>query len=104
MASSAPTSPTPAANSSTHPLTLDGSTLELNVDASASGEGRVEIQDAQGRPLPGRTLADCDRILGNYLRHPVSWGGDTNLGVPPATPIRLRFTLRSARLFAIRSV
>ena len=86
----------------TRPLTFDGSTLQLNVDASASGEGRVEIQDAEGRPIEGRTLADCDRILGNYLRHPVSWGGDTNLGVPPNTPIRLRLALRSARLFALQ--
>ena len=86
----------------TRPITFDGSKLILNVDASASGEGRVEIQDAHGRPIPGRTLADCDRILGNYLRHPVTWGGDSNLGVPPNTPIRLRFALRSARLFALQ--
>lgn len=52
----------------TRPLTFTGDRLELNVDASASGEGRVELQDAQGRPVPGHSLADSDRVLGNHLR------------------------------------
>ena len=40
--------------------------------------------------------------MGNYLRHKVSWGGASDLGVPAGTPIRLRFALRSARLFALQ--
>ena len=86
----------------TRPITFDGSALLLNLDASASGEGRVEIQDAEGRPIEGRTLADCDRVMGNHFRHVVSWGGASDLGVPAGTPIRLRFAMRGARLFALQ--
>ena len=86
----------------TRPITFDGSALQLNVDASASGEGRVELQDAQGRPLEGHALADSDRVLGNHLRHPVTWHGSSELGVPPGTPVRVRFVMRGTRLFALR--
>ena len=85
----------------TRPLTFGGSALELNVDASASGEGRVEVQDAEGRPIEGRTLADCDRVMGNYLRHQVSWGGASDLGVPAGTPHPP--ALRHAQRATIRS-
>ena len=86
----------------TRPLTFTGDRLELNVDASASGEGRVELQDAQGRPLGGHSLADSDRVLGNHLRHTVTWHGSSDLGVPPGTPVRVRFVMRGARLYALQ--
>ena len=86
----------------TRAITFDGSELQLNVHASASGEGRVELQDAQGRPLEGHALADSDRVLGNHLRHPVTWHGSSELGVPPGTPVRVRFVMRGTRLFALR--
>ncbi|MCY3895898.1 MAG: hypothetical protein OXG17_05460 [Chloroflexi bacterium] len=86
----------------TLPLTFTGDRLELNVDASASGAGRVELQDAQGRPVPGHSLADSDRVLGNHLRHTVTCGRNSDLGVPRETPVRVRFAMRAARLFAFR--
>ena len=86
----------------TRPFTFEGSRLELNVDASASGEARVEVQDIEGRPVEGRALSDCDRVLGNHLRCRMSWNGATGIGVAPGTPIRLRLVMRAAKLYALQ--
>ena len=86
----------------TRPVLFEGARLVLNVDASASGEGRVELQHADGRPLDGHSLADCDRMLGNHVRHTVTWNGSSDLGVPHGTPLRLRFVMRAAKLYALQ--
>ena len=86
----------------TRSILFDGARLVLNVDASASGEGRVELQHADGRPLDGHSLADCDRVMGNHLRHTVTWNGSSDLGVPHGTPLRLRFAMRAAKLYALQ--
>ena len=86
----------------TRPITFEGSRLELNVDASAAGEARVEVQDIEGHPVEGRALNDCDRVLGNHLRRQVSWHGDTGVGVAPGTPIRLRLVMRAAKLYTLQ--
>ena len=86
----------------TRPLLCEGTRLVLNVDASASGEGRVELQDAQGRPLDGHALADSDRVMGNHVRHTVTWNGSSELGLPHGTPLRLRFVMRAAKLYALQ--
>ena len=86
----------------TRPLTFVGDRLELNVDASGSGEGRVELQDAQGQPLDGHALADSDRVLGNHVRHTITWHGSSDLGVPHGTPVRVRLVMRAAKLYALQ--
>ena len=84
----------------TRPLTFTGDRLELNVDASASGEGRVELQDAQGRPVPGHSLSDSDRVLGNHLRHTVTWGRNRDPRRPAGNAGAC--SVRDARLQALR--
>jgi hypothetical protein len=45
--------------------------LELNVDCSAGGHLNVELQSADGQPLPAYTLADCDRIYRAVVKRSV---------------------------------
>jgi len=54
--------------------------------------------------VSGRTFNDCDPISGDRLSHTVTWHGDSDLGVPDGVPVRLRFTLRYARLYAFEVV
>ena len=62
----------------------------------------MELHDAEGRPMDGHALADSDRVLGNHLRHTVTWHDSSDLGVPRGTPLRVRFVMRAADLYAFQ--
>ena len=86
----------------TPPLVFDGSRLELNFDGSAGGWCRVELRDAQGRPIPGFTESDADRISGNSTSVGVTWGGGSDLSELRGRPVVLRFLMRDASLYAFQ--
>ncbi len=82
-------------------LAFSGNRLLLNVDCAASGTGRVEIRDAQNRPIPGYTLADCDPIGLNEVDVPVTFHGKSDLGAI-SQPVRLFFSFCNAKLYAFQ--
>ena len=86
----------------TKPLVFDGGKLQLNVDTSAGGTVRVEIQDAAGKPIEGFAAADTDEINGNYLRVSSTWNGDADVSSLAGKPIRLRFLMRDAKLYSFQ--
>ena len=86
----------------TKPLVFSGGELVMNVSTSAAGSVRVGIQDAEGQPLEGFTLADCPEIYGDELERVVSFGDRTDLSQPAGLPVRLRFVIRDADLYAFR--
>ena len=77
-------------------------TDSVNFATSAAGGIRVEIQDEQGRPLPGFALADAVETIGNEIDRVVRWRSGSDLGALAGTPVRLRFVLKDARLYALR--
>ena len=68
------------------------------------GLARAEIQDAEGRPIPGFALDDCDRIhAANSIGRMVTWRGKSDVGDLAEQPVRLRFELQfGTRLYAFR--
>jgi len=86
----------------TRPLTFAGASLALNFATSAAGDIRVEIQDAAGSPLTGFRLDDCPPVFGDALERTVTWTGGGDLSHLAGKPVRLRFVLRDADLYAIR--
>lgn len=82
-------------------LLFDGDQLRLNVATSAAGSVRVEIQDENGRPLPGLSLDDCVEICYDAVDWPVRWQ-DADLGALAGKPVRLLFEVKDADLFAFR--
>jgi hypothetical protein len=86
----------------TKPLKFSGNELEINYSTSAAGEIRVELQDANGKALPGFTLADCDPIYGDHIARTVSWQSGTDLGKLVGKPIKIRFSMSDADLFALK--
>jgi hypothetical protein len=76
--------------------------LLLNCATSAAGSLRVEVQDPDGKALPGLTLDACDLIYGDAIERVVSWQRRTELKELAGTPVRLRFELRDADLYALR--
>jgi len=86
----------------TKPFTFAGSHLTLNMSTSGAGSIRVGVLDANGVPVPGFALSDCNDIIGDELERTVSWRGGSNLSDVAGTPVRLRFALSNADLYAIR--
>ncbi len=86
----------------THPLVFDGQRLVMNFSTSAVGSVQVEVQDANGKPLPGFRLADCAEIFGDRIEHPIEWKTGNDLDQLAGKPVRLRFVLRDADLYSIR--
>lgn len=86
----------------TRPLTFEGSELRLNFATSVAGDIKVEIQDEGGTPIEGFTLDDCDPIYGDSVDRPVVWKPGTSVSALAGRPVRLRFELRDADLFAWR--
>lgn len=76
--------------------------LLINYSTSTYGGLRCEIQGENGQPLPGFSLAEADVIYGDSIERPVSWGGKTELKSLVGKPVKLRFELRDADLYAIR--
>lgn len=86
----------------TPPLVFRGNRLELNVNCGALGEIWVEIQDEQGRPLPGHRLEECDPVDLNHVRIPVTWRNNPDVAALHDRPVRLRFKMRSSKLYAFQ--
>lgn len=87
----------------TPPLVFRGHRLMLNVDTSATGVCRVELQDEQGKPLPGYSLDDADWIhTTNDVNRVISWHRRTDVGDLAGRPVRLRFVMRETDLYAFQ--
>lgn len=86
----------------TRPFTFHGNELRLNFATSAAGSVRVELQDAAGQPLAGHSLEECTDIFGDALDRPVAWKNGADVSRHAGTPVRLRFTLNDADLYAFR--
>lgn len=94
--------PRPGGEFVTKPLTFMGQVLTLNLSTSAAGSIRVELQDAAGKALEGFTLNDCIEIVGDRLDYPVRWRGEAELRALTGKPIRLRFVMQDADVYAVQ--
>lgn len=78
-----------------------GNKLRINAVTRRGGSIRVEVCGLNRQPLPGRSFADCQPIIGDHFRSEISWKGEANLGMQPGEAIVLRFRLDQAKLFAL---
>jgi len=86
----------------TKPLVFSGRELVINYSTSAAGSVRVEIQDAQGIPVPGFALADATEIYGDEVEFAVPWKAGASLEGLAGKPVRFRFVMKDADLYSIR--
>ena len=88
----------------TPPIVFSGEEFRLNINVSANGEARAEIQDANGEAVGGYSLDECDRIMWNDVAHTVKWRGKSDVSSLAGQPVRIRIVMRAARLYAFQFV
>lgn len=86
----------------TKPLRFRGKQLAINFRTSEQGSVRIEIQDAQGKPIDDFGLADCTAMRGDNIEHVVAWKNGSDLGAVSARPVRLRFVLEDADIYSFQ--
>lgn len=86
----------------TKPFTFAGDSLRLNFATSAAGSIKVELCDEAGAAIPGFSAAECVELVGNRTDHTVQWNSAKALSPEAGTPVRLRFLMKDADLYALR--
>ncbi len=87
----------------TPPLKFAGRNLKVNINTSATGIARVACLDADGKPIPGFTLEDCDILhTANEINRTVTWRGKGDVGALADRPVRLRVVMRDTDLYAFQ--
>ena len=88
----------------TKPLVFSGDILVLNYAMSGVGSVRVEVLDAEGRPITGYTLRESQEMYGDEVEGRVYWSASTVGRVQrlEGQPVRLRFVMKDADLYSIR--
>ncbi len=86
----------------TRPFTYTGKQLSINFATSAAGSVRVEIQTVEGKPIPGFTAMECREQIGNEIDRTVSWNSGSDVSALAGKPVRLRFVMKDADIFALK--
>ena len=86
----------------TRPLRFEGNRLCINFATSAAGSVRVEVRDAANKPIKGHALRDCPELYGDALNECVHWRGGVDVGALAGKPVRLRFVMQDADLYALQ--
>ena len=82
-------------------FTLPSRELFINASIAARGWVRVEMLDAEARPIQGLTAQQCQPVAGDSLSHPVRWRDAEGDAFPVGKPVRIRLLARHARLYSI---
>jgi hypothetical protein len=69
---------------------------------ASAGEVRVELQRADGRPVPGFTLEDAAPLVGDKVEGEVSWRSNARLATLAGQPVRLRSVMWDAGLHSLQ--
>lgn len=79
-----------------------GRKLLINAVTKRAGSILVEVVGRSGgEPLPGRSFADCDPVISDHFRKPVTWKGEPDLGFEPGSAILLRFRMEKAAIYSL---
>jgi hypothetical protein len=84
----------------TKPFVFTGSRLKLNAKANF-GQVLVEVLDEKGKVAPKLSKDDCQPMHADSVDHEIGWK-DGSLGDLRGKPVKLRFYLLNARLYAYR--
>lgn len=78
------------------PVVARGTRLRVNALTRRTGHVRIEIVG-----VDGRTLADCDPLVGDQTWTEVTWRGAPEIGLEVGQPVTLRVELKQGKLYGI---
>ena len=78
-----------------------GDGILLNGAVAPTGRIRVEVQNEQGRALPGYGVEDCVPFTGDEVAHAVAWTSGSRERIA-GRPVRVQVELDRARLYTFR--
>ena len=84
------------------PIQYLGDRLIVNAVARPGGRVRVGLFDADGQPIAGRRLEDCQPLSRDELDWTVAWADGTDVGSWSGQPVRLQIELVDADLFGFQ--
>jgi len=88
----------------TKPLIFAGKKLHMNFASSVAGGVKVEIQDANGQPMPGFALSDSEEHFGDSTERTVVWKNGSDVSSLAGKVVKLRFVLKDADVYALQFV
>ena len=80
----------------------DTNKIWINFATSAVGSLKCELQNANGKPIPGFTFADCDEIYGDSVDRAITWHDEADVSQFADRPIKLRFVMHDADLYSLQ--
>jgi len=83
----------------TRPVRFGGKYLFVNADADA-GELRIEVLDENGKVVPAFSRANCIPVRADKTLQPVQWKGAKDLSALAGKPVKFRFHVKNASLYA----
>lgn len=83
-------------------IRFSGQSLQLNFRTAAAGSLRVELQSADGQPLPGLSLAECEDLRGDEIAKVVTWKSGKTPASAAGQPVRLKFQLQDADVYSMK--
>ena len=86
----------------TPPLRFTGNRLVVNAASRPQGQVRVGLLTADGQPISGHSVEDCQPLTEDRPAREVKWGNGQPLATLAANPVRLRFELQNADLFGFQ--
>ena len=86
----------------TKPLVVSGDQLAINFSTSAIGFIKAELMDVNNVPIENFQLNDMAPMFGDSLDRIVPWGKDRDLSALKGMPVRIRFVMSDADLYALR--
>ena len=81
-------------------IKYDGGLLEFNVATSAGGSFQVELQDPDGKPLPGYALNEHRLFFGDRITYVPEWKFDRETQLKPGTLLRIRCVMKDCDLYS----
>ena len=63
---------------------------------------KAELQDESGKPYQGFAMSDCPEKFGDEIEGVMSWNGGADVSKLAGKPVRIRFALKDADLYAFR--
>jgi hypothetical protein len=88
----------PPGTLTTRPLHFTGTHLFVN--AAVAGELRVDVLSEEGRVIQPYTAEQCVPVAGDSTKHRIAWKDGATLARLAGQPVRFRFALVRARLYA----